>query len=363
MRVGLTITRNTATFDNRRRAVNGDNSVAPSLARRERKGEKRRKLETLVRREKERDGEGGREGEREREREKAREYFSGRATPCTDSRRPVLYATTCAAPSPPGNRRPSSGGGGTAVSFLDAAARFARGACGIPLSPRPREDGAQEGDRLTRRYNGNTRNSGSRSPVTDRSRLISLRLRLALPLSRSRSRSLARSLATHHRIRRTAVCRVSAHIPGGEAVHSRAGVKPAGRRRSFAEWRGGRRSTWATSPETARPTDRSRVRTYEHSRIDLTRGHRKWRCTVARSGSGSSNTAFACSARSHSLASSLRRRTAGAAAQPPPDTARRRRARPADARKIRIHSVPSPEEKLTLENDTFIFESRRVLCL
>lgn len=77
-------------------------------------------------------------------------------------------------------------------------------------------------------------------------------------------------------------------------------------------------NVWATSLDARRRDDRS-----GQTRIDFTRGHRKWRCAVARSSnSSSSNDAYnrrtiRSLARSlvSSLAPSLRRRSAGAAAR------------------------------------------------
>lgn len=130
--------------------------------------------------------------------------------------------------SPPrGNRRPSSGGGGT--RRLSSTPRLF---LGTPAGFRYRGRAAtarQEKDRLTRRYNGNARSSGV--PLArHRSLPINLAPSPSLPLSRSHSRS---RITTHHRIRRTAVRRVSAHIPGGEAEHRPSRSKRAGRRGSL----------------------------------------------------------------------------------------------------------------------------------
>jgi len=232
---------------------------------------------------------------RERERERGREedyyYYSRggppRPPPARTAGARVPYAATTAMCRPRKTaahrirRRPST-------SRLVEAYRGPE----APLS-RSRDDGAREKARLTR-------------CVTEHEAPISRRLPLrrsngSVFLSLSLLRALTYSFDTHHRIRRTAVRRVSAHIPDGEAERATRGEK---RPTVFSAGGDAAINVWATSLDVRRRDDRS-----GQTRLDFTRGHRKWRCAVARSnnssGSRSSNGAYNTLARS--LARSLAR--------------------------------------------------------
>lgn len=158
-----------------------------------------------------------------------------------------------------------------------------------------------------------------------RSRLITLCLRL--PHSRSNTHRSRSPLTIVSVARPSAACpRISrAGKPSTQASRS----KRAGRRGSSPRGEAAEINVGDVGPgrRDVRPTVRVE-QTHQLTRIDFTRGHRKWRCTVARSSSGSSNRASARSARS--LARSLpryvappgprlrfRRTPPGAAARPP----------------------------------------------
>lgn len=178
----------TATFDNRRRAVNVDSGVAPFLERRDRERERDTSLAGNAR-------SAERDGKSERAASQGGPPPARTAgAPCPTRRRP------CAAPSPPGKPPPIERRWRRPSSFHDAVT-FIGIPRWIPLSwP---YGGAREKDRLTGRYNGNTRNSGSRSPIAlDK---FSLRLRLS-PTRRSRTH--ARSPLTI-----VSVARLSAACP------------------------------------------------------------------------------------------------------------------------------------------------------
>jgi len=105
-----------------------------------------------------------------------------------------------------------------------------------------------------------------------RSRLITLRLYLSL--------SLTRSLARHSPSYPSYGCRPRVRAYPGRGSRAQASrIKRAGRRGSSPRGEAAEIDVGETSPVTSRrSTDRSRERA--KTRIDFTRGHRKWRCTV-----------------------------------------------------------------------------------
>lgn len=87
-------------------------------------------------------------------------------------------------------------------------------------------------------------------------------------------------IGTHHSIRRTTVRRVSAHIPGGESVQASRRTTGSSLRKDEAAINVG--DVTPTTSATDHTNARTHARTYttiRRTRIDFTRGHRKWRFT------------------------------------------------------------------------------------